>query len=125
MLRRRFLTLAALGAIAVTRPTTGGAAAPMPVGRVLPGELLAMLGSEGAVRQLGERYRQLVPAENDEQVLVRAILKSTPPNVTSDLATALAAQVRDDFTQGRTVTVNGWILSVTEARQCALCSIDA
>ena len=32
-------------------------------------------------------------------------------------------QVRDDFAAGRTVLVGGWVLSVTEARQCALFSL--
>ena len=32
-------------------------------------------------------------------------------------------QVRDDFANGRTVLVNGWVLAVTEARQCALFSL--
>jgi len=31
-------------------------------------------------------------------------------------------QIRDDFGAGRTVVVDGWLLSVTEARQCALYS---
>jgi hypothetical protein len=33
--------------------------------------------------------------------------------------------VRGDFAHGRTVIVDGWILSVTEARQCALFSLLA
>jgi hypothetical protein len=32
-------------------------------------------------------------------------------------------QIRDDFTAGRTVVVDGWVLSVTEARQAALFSL--
>jgi len=31
-------------------------------------------------------------------------------------------RIRDDFGAGRTVVVDGWLLSVTEARQCALYS---
>ena len=40
-----------------------------------------------------------------------------PPHVTP------AEQVRRDFAEGRTVEVQGWVLSVTEARQCALYSL--
>ena len=32
----------------------------------------------------------------------------------------LAAQIHEDFREGRTVSVAGWVLSVTEARLCAL-----
>jgi hypothetical protein len=31
--------------------------------------------------------------------------------------------VRDDFASGRTVVVDGWVLSAIEARQCALFSL--
>jgi hypothetical protein len=31
--------------------------------------------------------------------------------------------IRDDFAAGRTVLVDGWVLSVTEARQAALYSL--
>jgi hypothetical protein len=31
--------------------------------------------------------------------------------------------VHEDFAAGRTVVVDGWVLSVTEARQCALFSL--
>lgn len=31
--------------------------------------------------------------------------------------------VRDDFAGGRVLTLSGWVLSLTEARQCALYSL--
>jgi hypothetical protein len=31
--------------------------------------------------------------------------------------------VHEDFASGRTVVVDGWVLAVTEARQCALFSL--
>lgn len=36
----------------------------------------------------------------------------------------LARAVRDDFTRGRTVQLEGWILSRTEAELCALTLLD-
>ena len=41
------------------------------------------------------------------------------------LSGPISALVRRDFETGRTVLVNGWILSVNEARQCALFSLLA
>ena len=67
-----------------------------------------MLGPE-RVRDIGEQYRRLVPDESDWMRL------SGP----------ISALVRRDFETGRTVLVNGWVLSVTEARQCALFSLLA
>jgi hypothetical protein len=31
--------------------------------------------------------------------------------------------IQRDFAEGRTVLLDGWVLSVTEARQCALYSL--
>ena len=123
--RRRFLSLAVLGAASVTWSTTSAAAAAVPIPTLASPGLLAILGSEGAVRHLGERYRQLVPEENDGEVLRQALLSPWPRLVSSNLMAALAEQVQQDFTHGRTVTVHGWILAVTEARQCALYSLHA
>jgi hypothetical protein len=61
------------------------------------------------VRALGRRYRELVPAVDLFALRPR---RST----VSDL-------VRDDFAGGRTIVIDGWVLSVTEARQCALFSL--
>ena len=43
----------------------------------------------------------------------------------SDLQSAASIddQIRDDFESGRITVVDGWLLSVTEARQAALFSL--
>jgi F420-0:gamma-glutamyl ligase len=41
------------------------------------------------------------------------------------LAAALAQRVQQDFVDGHVVHVDGWVLSLTEARQCALHSLTA
>jgi hypothetical protein len=105
--RREFLCLS-LGAAVLTVPAREDAAA-------YP-DLLAMLGPE-PVRAIGVQYRRLVPAENDRIRLRAAILAVREPSI--------AASVRRDFDAGRTVLLNGWVLSATEARQCALFSLLA
>jgi|SRR5689334_2242038 len=97
--RREFLCLS-LGAVVLTVPAREDATA--------PSDLLSMLGPE-RVRDIGEQYRRLVPEENDW----------------TRLSAPIPARVRYDFETGRTVLVNGWVLSVTEARQCALFSLRA
>jgi hypothetical protein len=32
--------------------------------------------------------------------------------------------VREDYVAGKVLTINGWVLSLTEARQCALYSLN-
>ena len=87
-------------------------------------ELLDMLGP-GRARALGARYRQMVPSENDAAALRAAITRgaASAPRRLGILPPSVADQVRDDFAEGRTVVVHGWVLSVTEARQCALFSL--
>jgi hypothetical protein len=41
----------------------------------------------------------------------------------AELRTAVDRLVRNDFAQGRIVRVDGWILSLTEARLCALAAL--
>ncbi|CAN0409332.1 unnamed protein product, partial [Laminaria digitata] len=39
------------------------------------------------------------------------------------LKTSISKQVQADFAFGHTIQLNGWILSQTEAQQCALYSL--
>jgi hypothetical protein len=42
----------------------------------------------------------------------------------SSITTLLEEKIVRDFAESRTVIVDGWVLSVTEARQCAAYSIS-
>lgn len=87
-------------------------------------DLLDALGAE-RVRALGARYREMTAAERDVASLQDAIRRSLPSSarLVGTNASPLARLVHDDFDAGRTVVVGGWILSATEARQCALFSL--
>ena len=86
-------------------------------------ELLVALGA-GSVRAIGERYRALNGAENDGDALRTALRASRPFWARIGRSSPpIATLVREDFGHGRTVLIDGWILSVTEARQCALFSL--
>lgn len=79
-----------------------------------------MLGPE-RVRSLGTRYLRTAPSESSASALRTAISE----RVSSGLhlpwdRTSVDDAVREDFAKGRVVLVDGWILSLTEARQCAL-----
>ena len=115
--RRRFL---ALGAMVAAGAATGcGGDDARAFGQP---DLIAALGPD-AVRNLGQRYRASVPLERDASRLEAAIRASRPWAARIGLRhEPIADQVRDDFDAGRTVVVDGWLLSVTEARQCGLYS---
>jgi hypothetical protein len=86
-------------------------------------ELLIALGG-ATVRELGRRYRQSVEAENDPAVLRKAILATRRWSARLGLPrVSIADHIRSEFADGHTVIVDGWLLSRTEARQCALYSV--
>lgn len=82
-----------------------------------------MLGSE-RVRDLGIHYRSTTPGENSASAL-RAKLSGGRKGLRIPFIghQSIDDQIRDDFARGQTVLVDGWVLSVTEARQAALFSM--
>jgi hypothetical protein len=119
--RRRFLQLGALGVVATfadygctASNDRAGAAIDRP-------QLLDVLGPD-RVRQLGAHYRAATPKENTADSL-RAAISSGHSARIPFLNASFDNQVRDDFASGRTVMIDGWVLSVTEARQAALFSL--
>jgi hypothetical protein len=116
--RRQFLSVAAAGAAL----TLGGSAAidresVAGLRTLAHPDLLLALGAE-SVREIGRGYRAMVPAESDRAALETALR--------ADLHAARVSNeecVRADFAAGRVIVVRDWMLSRTEARQCALFSL--
>jgi hypothetical protein len=87
----------------------------------------ALLGivSRHHAASIGRAYRQIAPDDASHPFLAQRII--SPQSREWFLATTgqertrfLARRIRADFARGRTVIVHGWILSITEARLCAL-----
>jgi hypothetical protein len=120
--RRQFLTVAA-GTLA---SLAGGKAFALPVVQnttsLEPTELLGMLGPQ-VVRLIGVSYRTAAPHESTTTALRTALLKDLIGSTRESVTRSLTQRVLDDFAAGRTVIVSGWLLAVTEARQCALFSL--
>jgi len=116
--RRNFLKLGASAAIGLVSSACYGEHAEADA--LDRPNLLEMLGSD-RVRSLGTRYLATVPGENSAQALRAAIAerRSSPLHV-AWARTSVEDAVREDFADGRTVIIDGWVLSLTEARQCAL-----
>lgn len=119
--RRRFLQVAVVGVIAGIATPLYRRLAPHdgPVDRP---QLLVMLGPD-RVRELGTHYRSVTPAENTAGALREALADAQARPFVG--RKSIADMVRDDFAEGRSVLVDGWVLSVTEARQAALFSLRA
>ena len=113
--RRQFLSAATAGAaLTLAGRVSIDGDQPSDARDIAHPELLLALGP-AAVREIGEAYCALVPAESD-----RAALESA---LRAELDAARLANedpVRADFAAGRVIVVSQWVLSRTEARQCAL-----
>ncbi len=94
----------------------------------LAARLRALLYDREAASRLGHLYVRQVPTEDDPRILARLAvalpefqqIDAVARDPTS-LHDRLDAQVRSDFAAGTTVQLDGWLLSRTEARLCALC----
>ena len=120
--RRQFLQLSALGIVAAVADSACSASSDRPDAAVDRPQLLAMLGPE-RVRELGAHYRASTPSENSVDALRAALSTGRGPQNPTIKNGSLDGQIRDDFAAGRTVMIDGWVLSVTEARQAALFSL--
>lgn len=123
MKRRSFLQKAAATTLSTCLPgALFASSAPGWHAYALP-ELLHILGDENWVRGIGVAYRHKYPEHNKVQPLINSLHPSSIESVTMlSPAQRLKARIKDDFDQGRTLQLNGWIVSLTEARQCALYS---
>ena len=92
-------------------------------------KILGNFCSDEDIREIGMDYRKRVPEEADKQKLVELLLKndsgkqvkSTDIHEVSDW---LDEKTDREFKDDNTLVVAGWVVSVTEARQCALYTLS-
>lgn len=130
MERRDFLLVTAAGSAALSLPAALlSGMAPFDGARTLAHPTaLQTIGPAEFIRELGRTYRSRRPEEDDPDVLAQAIHGSYDSRAISlethvALSVSPDRRIQADFEAGRTVQLDGWILSVTEARQAALYSI--
>lgn len=127
MERRQFIQVTLAGAIGIGLPGLAWEqAAASHISALAHPDLLILLNSSERVSDIGIAYRALPHSEKTADALASAILADTDlsPNLPErTLREGLARRIRRDFAERRTVQLDGWILSLTEARQCALYSI--
>jgi len=91
-------------------------------------EMLSHFCDEAALKEIGIAYRTLVPAENEKQKLTDLVLtlndgKKINASNWSAVEELVAKKIHDEFVSEQVITVKGWVISKTEARQCALFSL--
>ena len=75
-----------------------------------------------ALVAIGARYLKVAPGEGEEDLLADLLSQGRkgPPD---SLAHMLQQRIRADYESHDTLILEGWVLSRTEARQCALLSL--
>jgi len=91
--------------------------------------VLAHFCDGDTIRDIGVKYRKQVPAEDKRQKLVDILLtKNTGEKVESSnykrVSELLENKIQGEFKEGKIIVEDGWVLSETEARQCALFSFS-
>lgn len=90
--------------------------------------LVSVFSHAESARAVGERYLALHPEERESEKLAGAIYGALPLSKDwkpSDTVVHkhLEEKIKKDFEQGCTVCLDGWILSRTEGRLCALVAL--
>lgn len=129
MKRKKFLLISAVALGAVT----------LPVAHLLSRQktstnpleqpwVLAKFCDEREIRTIGKQYRSNVPGEDKRERLIQLLTESQPgysntPTSNLSVSDLLSKKIQQDFDEEKTVIVGGWVISITEARQCALFSM--
>jgi hypothetical protein len=125
MQRRVFIQLSGYTAAALALPFTNGCVAKPMDAKAQP-LFFSHLVDAKTIIEAGRAYRKANKNEDDENKLTALLLATSGLSASNDdktIRTMLDSSVNSDFKSGRIIMVNGWVLSLTEARQCALFSI--
>ncbi|HEY2720693.1 MAG TPA: hypothetical protein VGI82_03150 [Chitinophagaceae bacterium] len=130
MKRRNFILLSLYSGAAISLPSfgcsTGNSVAYKPW---MQPDLLSHICDAKTLKEIGAAYMQKFSAKNNEKQLMDSVLTESDnkilPASSEDavIHSLLEQKIQRDFEIGKTVVVKGWILSETEAQQCALFSL--
>ena len=92
----------------------------------LAARLVGLFHVPASAAKVGRAYLRVAPLEADETRLLQLIGAAHPAWQAADAARLRRLITRrqvEDFRRGRVVSVQGWTLSSTEARLCALAAL--
>ncbi|MEO9050321.1 MAG: hypothetical protein ABI280_00910 [Ginsengibacter sp.] len=127
MKRKKFIYLSIGGALAIATPTLYCSYRDKTLNKALrQPKFLSSICDAKTLDEIGTAYINKYPAEKKEDQLTGLLLADStgqPIVKTADLPLLLDQKIIDDFKTGKTVVVDGWVLSITEARQCAFLTL--
>ena len=94
-------------------------------------DLLRVFGNMASATAVGRAYLAAYPSQASLEALTDSLvggLTAVPQWRTfskTELQAALRAQIRQDFAAERTVKLQGWLVSLTEAQLCGLAALIA
>jgi hypothetical protein len=92
-------------------------------------DFLSQICDEKMITDIGTAYRKMYPKLDDKDKLVKQLMNNeSGEDIKSntdidEIEKILEEKIVVDFKQLNTVIVKGWVLSLTEAQQCALFSL--
>lgn len=91
-------------------------------------EFLSRVCDSKQLKDIGTKYMSLVPEENKKQKLTTLLLTdATGVKLNSsdkiEIAEFVDKKIHEEFSAYQIMVINGWVISITEARQCALFSL--
>jgi hypothetical protein len=119
MQRRVFVKLSAYTAAVLTFPLAQGCRSGQMDTTSQP-IFFSHLVDAKTIAAAGKAYLAAHPGEKDADKLRTMLLPKGQSSDAGAIGRSLVAGIASDFKTGKTVTVNGWVLAITEARQCAL-----
>jgi len=123
--RRQFIKLSALSAGAFSIPFLHGCNSALFNKAVAQPLFLSHIFDAKTMLATGQAYVKQTPAEDTIGKLAGLLADGSITETTDakTVHTFYDNKAKEDFTALKTVIVNGWVLAVTEARQCALYSL--
>lgn len=123
MKRRNFVLLTGIGISAIAIPTWYYKYRDPENDQLLSEpELLSYIWDDNTISEIGMLYLEKFSDENSEPKLIELLSNNVSTDIIENTE-MLNQQITNDYKTGNTIMIAGWILSKTEARQCALFSL--
>ena len=127
MKRSIFIKLSTFSAVAVNVPWLNACNEKPINAAIAQPQFLSHIFDAKTMLATGQDYLKQTPDENSKNKLADLLVNDSSVTSSSDIKTIYSYfdnRVKQDFANGKIAVVDGWILSVTEARQCALYSLE-
>jgi len=124
MQKRDFIYLSAYTSVALAPQASG--CAYQQIDEEPQSLFLSHLADVNTIMAAGLAYRREHREEDNKTRLTELLLANSAPQSPSDdkaIRSMLENKVENDFKTGKIAVVKGWVLSLTEARECALFSM--